>query len=42
MGQWIQSQSWHEILKLNCANAKAEKLEEMLLERINVLFSEKT
>ena len=41
MGQWLQSQSWHDIFKLSCANAKAEKLEEMLLDKINVLFPEK-
>ena len=42
MGQWIQSQTWHEVYNLSCANQKAGKLEEMLMEKINFLFPEKS
>ena len=42
MGQWIQAQSWKEIYKLESAHEKASTFEEMLLEKIEYFFPEKT
>ena len=42
MGQWIQSESWKDIFKLENANSKAEKLEEMLMDKVNLFFPVKT
>ena len=41
MGQWIQSQSWNEIYSIECPNLKAQKFEEILMEKVNLFFPEK-
>ena len=41
MGQWIQSQSWKEIYDISCPNEKAEKFEKMILQKVDLFFSEK-
>ena len=42
MGQWIKAQSWHKIYEIGCPNLKAEKFEEILMEKVNLYFPEKT
>ena len=42
MGQWVQSQTWYEIYKLDDVNQKSEKFEEMIMAQVNLLFPEKT
>ena len=42
MGQWVQQQTWNEVYKLSSVNSKAEKFEEMIIEKINLFFPEKT
>ena len=42
MGQWIQAQSWKEIYRLSSAHDKAEKFENMLMEKVELFFPEKT
>ena len=42
MGQWLQSQSWHEIYRLSCANEKAEKFEKMIMDKVADFFPEKS
>ena len=42
MGQWVQQQDWNEVYKLSSVNSKAEKFEEMIIEKINLFFPEKT
>ena len=41
MGQWIQSQSWKEVYTLESAHDKADKFEEMLMEKVELFFPEK-
>ena len=41
MGQWIQTQSWQDIYGPKCPNIKAQKFEEMLMDRVNFYFPEK-
>ena len=42
MGQWLQSQSWHEIYQLTCPEMKAARFEEIIMEKVNILFPEKS
>ena len=42
MGQWVQQQDWNEVYKLSSVNSKAEKFEQMIIEKINLFFPEKT
>ena len=42
MGQWIQSQTWKEIYDIQSPDLKAEKFEELLMLKVNLLFPEKT
>ena len=42
MGQWVQKQSWSDIYKVSCVNLKTEKFEEMIMEKVNLFFPEKT
>ena len=42
MGQWLQSQSWKEIYSLKSAHEKASKFEEMLKEKVDLFFPEKS
>ena len=42
MGKWVQSQSWQEIYVLKDANLKAELFENILMEKINYFFPEKS
>ena len=41
LGQWIGVHSWEEIYQLETAHLKAEQLQKMLMEKINVFFPEK-
>ena len=41
MGQWIQSQSWHQIYTIPDPNLKAKVFEEMIMEKVNFFFPEK-
>ena len=42
MGQWIQAQSWQEIYGVECPSMKAQKFEEILMDRVNFFFPEKS
>ena len=42
MGQWIQSQSWEEIYRIKCPNIKAQRFEEIIMEKVNFFFPEKS
>ena len=42
MGQWVQAQNWHEIYLEKDANMKAEMFENMIMEKVNFLFPEKS
>ena len=42
MGVWVQQQDWNEIYKLSCVNKKAEKFEQMIIEKVDLYFPEKT
>ena len=42
MGQWVQSQDWHQIYKTDNVNMKAELFEKLIMEKVNFLFPEKT
>ena len=42
MGQWIQSQDWHEIYHAENVNLKAEKFEKLIMDKVEQLFPEKT
>ena len=42
MGQWIQSQTWHDVYKSRDVNTKVDIFEKLLIEKINLYFPEKT
>ena len=42
MGVWVQQQDWNEIYKLSCVNKKAEQFEQMIIEKVDLYFPEKT
>ena len=42
MGQWVQSQTWQVIYLLDDVNSKAEKFEEIIMEKIDLFFPKKT
>ena len=42
MGQCIQSQSWHDIFVLDSPNLKAETFENMIMDKVNFFFPEKS
>ena len=41
MAQWVQAQTWQDIYQLSCENAKVDKFETMLMQKINSIFPEK-
>ena len=41
MAQWVQAQTWQDFYQLSCANAKVDKFETMLMQKINSIFPEK-
>ena len=42
MGQWVQSQDWHEIYKIKCPNLKAVTFEKIVMEKVEQFFPRKT
>ena len=39
---WVQSQTWHDIYKLEDVNLKVEMFERILMEKVNFYLPEKT
>ena len=42
MGQWVQSQTWQEIFLQEDVNLKAQKFEEIIMEKVNLFCPEET
>ena len=41
MGQWIQSQTWHDVFNSMDVNIKVDNFEKLLIEKVNLYFPEK-
>ena len=39
MGQWIQSQTWHDVYSSRDVNTKVDIFEKLLIEKINLYFN---
>ena len=42
MGQWVQAQSWQEIYSIPCPSLKADKFEQMIMDKVDLLFPEES